>query len=748
MCNLCASNPMVAWHSIESATSQPLQMGTAAGGSSNGGTLAINNGLVGQLNSGVFWQTSTHATASSISFGITTSAAFASSSSVGAGWTPLTDTQASAIRMVMDLWDDIIAASINPASDPNAADIKVSNTSTGVGFAQGYLPGIVDAETAIHQRISGSVWLNAGSGTLQNPALGTYGFTTLVHEVGHALGLDHAGTYDGAGAAYGNAGTGWLFNEDSRQYTVMSYFDAGSTGADWRGFNPQTPMVYDILAIQQIYGADNATRSGNTVYGFNANAGSRIYDFAQNSNPVLTIWDGGGKDTIDLSGWSSGSVLSLVAGSYSSANAMTKNIAIAYNVDIENARTGSGNDTVTGNDLGNHLISNAGNDTVNGAGGNDVINGGTGRDILIGGSGNDTVYFDANDDLNKLSGGSGTDTLVQSGFHAAFDFASRGFEVLQSVYRDKTGADWRERIDTYDASNKLIKSETVMDDGTRHATGSADQPASQKVAITSNGAGAKGYVRVADGEKDVAVIKAKVFNAATKPVYAIVGGSDAEKFRINEKTGALSFRTAVDSDKPEDSNHNNIYNVAIKASSGKIADAQRLSVKVTGSGDAPDLWIKSFDRDALVLIRENKELALRLGASDPDKGDTLTFSIAGGADAADFRMNAHTGKMYFKESTDFEARRDSNQDNIFEVVVKVSDGVHDTQQAVRIKIIDKPEAKHMAFQSVDIPDQFDFASLDPVGAAQDRAGDAFIQNSELAESPQNQHIFVNDWLLG
>jgi uncharacterized lipoprotein len=137
-----------------------------------------------------------------------------------------------------------------------------------------------------------------------------------------------------------------------------------------------------------------------------------------------------------------------------------------------------------------------------------------------------------------------------------------------------------------------------------------------------------------------------------------------------------------------------------------------------------------------------------LGASDPDKGDTLTFSIAGGADAADFRMNAHTGKMYFKESTDFEARRDANQDNIFEVVVKVSDGVHDTQQAVRIKIIDKPEAKHMAFQSVDIPDQFDFASLDPVGAAQDRAGDAFIQNSELTESPQNQHIFANDWLLG
>jgi Peptidase M10 serralysin C terminal len=757
MGNPFASNPAVAGQAFESATSRPLQMGSAAGGSSNGGTLAINNGLVDQLNAGVAWHTSAQVTAASISFGITTSAAFANASSLGAGWAPLTDTQANAVRMVIDLWDDVIASSINAATDPNAADIKLSNTSTGVDFAQGYLPGTTGAEAAIHQRISGSVWLNAGSGTLQNPALGTYGFTTLIHEVGHALGLDHAGTYNGAGAAYGNAGTGWLFTEDSRQYTVMSYFDAGSTGADWHGLDPQTPMVYDVLAIQQLYGADNATRSGNTVYGFNANAGNKIYDFAQNSNPVLTIWDGSGTDIIDLSGWSSGSVLSLVAGSYSSANTMTKNIAIAYNVDIENARTGAGNDTVTGNDLDNLLFSNAGDDTVIGGGGDDVINGGAGRDVLTGGAGDDRIYIDASDDLNRLSGGTGTDTLVQSGFHADFDFAAHGFEKMQSVYRDSAGADWRERIDTYDASNRIIKSETVLDNGTRNVTSGStgggstagvDRPPQQKIAITSNGAGVKASLRVADGEQEVGVVNAQVFNGASKPAYSIVGGSDAAKFRIDQTTGALSFATAIDSANPEDSNHNNIYNVAVRASSGRVADVQRLSVKVTGSGDAPSLWIKSFDRHGVVPIREDKDLAVRMGASDPDRADKLSFSIAGGADAADFTMNARTGKMYFKESSDFEARRDSNMDNVFEVLVKVSDGLLDAVKSVRIQIIDKPEALPKQLASVEALKAFDFDSFGAPVPAADHPHEAPHCYPEMVETSQIQHIFADDWLFG
>ena len=171
----------------------------------------------------------------------------------------------------------------------------------------------------------------------------------------------------------------------------MSYFHASNTGADWgRDITwggvywdnyAQTPMVYDILAIQQLYGADYSTRAGDTRYGFNSNVGGPIHDFTVNTTPILTIWDGNGHDTIDLSGWTSSSVLSLVAGAYSSVNGMTQNLAIAYDVDIEDAVTGDGHDEVTGNDLDNFIAGNGGNDMLFGNGGNDGLYGG--EDLIV-----------------------------------------------------------------------------------------------------------------------------------------------------------------------------------------------------------------------------------------------------------------------------------------------------------------------------------------------------------------------------
>jgi serralysin len=280
-------------------------MGTAQGGSSNGASTALNNALVNQLDSGAFWRTSGGAVAATITFSMPTSGAFASGYNEASGWSAANAAQAAAVRTVMDLWDDLIATSITESSSANAADIKVSNTTTAVSYAHAYYPGTAGNESSLYDRIAGSVWMSGTSPSLQAPSLGTYGFTSILHEVGHALGLDHAGNYNGGSPAYGNTSTGWIYTEDSRQFTVMSYFTASSTGANWGNQNAQTPMVYDILAIQKIYGADYATRAGNTTYGFNANAGKSIYDFTQNASPVLTIWDGAGIDTIDLSGLSS-----------------------------------------------------------------------------------------------------------------------------------------------------------------------------------------------------------------------------------------------------------------------------------------------------------------------------------------------------------------------------------------------------------------------------------------------------------
>jgi len=255
----------------------------------------------------------------------------------------------------------------------------------------------------------------------------------LMHEIGHTLGLDHPGPYDGGSPTYNNDA---LYQQDTHQYTVMSYFDASHTGADWRAGDgvwryAQTPMLDDILVLQSIYGPDSETRTGNTVYGFNATADRMVFDFAQNAHPILTIWDAGGNDTVDLSGFSSDSKLNLRPGTYSDADNMTHNIAIAFGAAIENGVGGSGNDTLGGNWLDNDLAGNGGHDHLKGAGGNDTLsggrqgdwlNGGDGDDRLAGGIGHDRLFGASGDD--QLLGGRGGDRLTGGSGHDTFVFAN------------------------------------------------------------------------------------------------------------------------------------------------------------------------------------------------------------------------------------------------------------------------------------------------------------------------------------
>lgn len=214
--------------------------------------------------------------------------------------------------------------------------------------------------------------------------VGGYNFIADMHEILHALGVSHPGDYnaDGSTITYANAAP---YYQDSRQYTVMSYFDPSSTGANFvppgetAAYSLSTLGLHDIAALQALYGASNA-RANDNVYGYNATAGLEAYDAGLNNHPIFCIWDAGGNDTLDFSGSTLTARLDLNAGEFSDTSGLTGNISIAYGVTIENARGGSAADTLTGNGVANLLDGGAGDDLLSGRGGNDTLQGGAGVD--------------------------------------------------------------------------------------------------------------------------------------------------------------------------------------------------------------------------------------------------------------------------------------------------------------------------------------------------------------------------------
>jgi serralysin len=309
-------------------------------------------------------------------------------------------------------WQKVTNISFVATADRAQADIIQRFTASAEFLGEADLPGGTPPSTITYS--------SAGA-NFDNISPGGDSYQTMVHEIGHAIGLSHP--HDGVVfpgvTGEQSAGTDGL---NQHIWTAMSYvigFNLEPTTTQQFGTN-LTPMAFDIAAIQFLYGAKPA-ETGDTSY------------LLPTANQIGTgwsaIWDTGGNDTISGAGATSALAINLNAAPLTGPNAggyvswiagVKGGFTIANGVVIENAIGGSGNDTLVGNTSNNVLTGGAGNDQITGGGGLDFAR--------INAARSDATFGSVAGGKTVQTASDGTDTLVDID-RVQFNDAIRALDV-------------------------------------------------------------------------------------------------------------------------------------------------------------------------------------------------------------------------------------------------------------------------------------------------------------------------------
>lgn len=324
------------------------------------------------------------------------------------GWQSLNSTQQNTVDSIMSEVDELLAISFEKVDSGGMIQFNLVDLEENIAGIS-LLPGT-------KYDYLGDIFLSTDFNTSSDDYglnIGEYGYRTIVHELGHALGLEHS--FEGT-----------ILSEslDDVNHTVMSYtysnsyfpvlsFSSSKIYLDYTQINPDFYSLYDIAALQSIYGAELSTQNDDSIY-------STSYTNYQ----IQTIWDAGGEDTLNLSETTGSNIVNLNSGSLNSVDKKTlddvitiqqniaiennkaqhtewiaenltdlynahnlytgiDNLAIAAGTIIENITTGSGEDVITDNSVDNTIYTNSGNDKIYlGNGGYDYIDAGEGIDTI------------------------------------------------------------------------------------------------------------------------------------------------------------------------------------------------------------------------------------------------------------------------------------------------------------------------------------------------------------------------------
>lgn len=404
---------------------------------------------------------------------------------------------------------------------------KVTETSTTVGELRAAYMHASDTPTGVaafayypsNSALGGDQWYGAGVTSNYNFDNGTYGRLTFLHEVGHALGLQHPFD-DGSGEVVLPTADDNLYN------SVMSYTSVlnnnrvkvdtttGGISTNDRVY-ASTPMPYDILAVEYMYGVNDDASTGNTVY-----------NWAANPEIIETIVDHGGTDTIDLSNqtrandidfssaigtmsigkisladlaselvttaatygasYNASSIQSWLSGISGGVYLGENNVQVASGNTIENVIGGSGVDTFTGNSSDNAFKGNDGDDVFNGGAG-------TGDTLVVRGAKADYTVTNTSGttytvkDNDTTASDDGTDTITDVEFIQFTDgrFAVSDLVDGNSANDSDTGVD---ALAAYSVPASYTRGSTA----TLNASLTAQATAAASAGATTAGGGSTG----------------------------------------------------------------------------------------------------------------------------------------------------------------------------------------------------------------------------------------------------------------